>query len=150
MPRFVSLREPAALWLVTLVAVAGAVYANSLHGAMIFDDQTAIVTNPNIRHLWPLSVAASAPPASCIDGRPLVCLSLAINYAIGGINPLGYHVFNLAVHLACVLLAFSLIRRTLLLPRWQGRWSEPAAAGFAGVVTLLWSVHPLLTESVDY
>jgi hypothetical protein len=39
--------------------------------------------------------------------RPLVTLSLAMNYAIGGRNPFSYHLFNLAVHLLAALALFA-------------------------------------------
>src|ERR1700722_20064572 len=88
-------------------------YANALHGPFIFDDIQAISSNEHIRSLLPPADSMSAPPQSAISGRPLVCLSLAINYAIGGYDPVGYHVFNLATHIASALLLYGLIRRTI-------------------------------------
>src|SRR5262245_32870590 len=69
-----------------IVAAGAAVYANSLHGAFVFDDRDAILDNPHIQSLWPLWQAMTTPAdeTSSATGRPLVCLSLAINHAIGG------------------------------------------------------------------
>ena len=125
------------------------VYANSFSGVFLFDDVHAIVENPYIRSLWPLSQAMSAPPQATVSGRPLVSLTLAVNYALGGLNPWGYHAFNLAVHLLCGLLLFGLVRRTLSSERLQDRYGH-AAPVLAGIAALLWSVHPLQTESVTY
>ena len=53
------------------------------------------------------------PTETSVARRPLVNLSFAINYAMGGLNVAGYRVVNLALHLACALLIFGLVRRTL-------------------------------------
>lgn len=133
-----------------LIVVAGiVVYLNSFQGVFLFDDEDAITKNPYIRGLWPPATALTAPPQSPAAGRPLVSLSLAINYACGGLNPWGYHAFNLAVHILSALFLFGVIRRTLSLPR-IGLGSEVLGRRLAGVITLIWVVHPLLTESVTY
>ncbi len=76
--------------------------------------------------------------------------TLAVNYAIHGLNIWGYHAVNVAIHLVCMQLVYMIIRRTLLLPYWQGRFREPTAARTAALASILWGVHPLLTETVDY
>src|SRR5436305_27399 len=123
-------RNLSRVWPIVLVVAIGLTFANALHGPPIFDDYPAIVRNPNIEHLWPLSRALTAPNASGVDGRPLVCLSLAINYAISGYEAVGFHAFNIMVHGACALVLFGLIRRTMLLPRWAGRFDDHTAANF--------------------
>jgi len=136
-------------WYLGILAAGILAYANSFQGVFLFDDENAIGLNPHIRSLWPLTEAMKAPPQSTAAGRPLVSLSLAVNYALGGLNPRGYHVFNLAVHLAAGLVLFGLIRRTLLCDRLRERYG-PAAGSLAGIAALLWVVHPLQTESVTY
>jgi tetratricopeptide (TPR) repeat protein len=134
-------------WLPLLIV--GAVflaYRNSFHTPFVFDDFPAIVENPNLRVLWPITKALSAPPDAGVAGRPLVCLSLAINYAIGGLNTFGFHVFNFAVHVLTSLALYGVARRTLVkIPRFAAR-----AAYLAAVITVLWAVHPIQTESVTY
>jgi tetratricopeptide (TPR) repeat protein len=76
-------------------------------------------------------------------------LSLALNYALGGESVAGYHAVNLAIHVVAGLLLLGLVRRTLLLPLWQGRFAA-VALPLALSVALLWAVHPLQTESVTY
>jgi len=119
-----------------LVAVAVIAYSNTFRAPFIFDDYNAIVDNPHVRSLWPPWNAMVAPRHSSVDGRPVVALSLAVNYAVSGRNPWSYHAFNLAVHITNALLLFGILRRTrdeLALP-----------------VTLIWTAHPLLTEGVTY
>ena len=85
---------------------------------------------------------------SSVSGRPLVSLSFAINYAIGGLNVVSYHVWNIAVHLACALILFGVVRRTFDLPRVSARVGAGVNAAFA--VALIWVLHPVNTETVDY
>jgi hypothetical protein len=47
---------------VAIVAAGFWAYANSLSGGFVFDDTPAIVDNPHIRTLWPLTRSMSAPP----------------------------------------------------------------------------------------
>jgi Flp pilus assembly protein TadD len=124
-----------------LIAAGLLAYANSFHGAFVYDDVNAIVDNPSIRIGWPPWEAMLAPLQSTVAGRPVVNLTLALNYAVSGLNPWSYHAFNLAVHIANALLLFGLVRRTLKGDR---------ADEIAFAVALLWLVHPLLTDCVAY
>lgn len=130
-----------------LAVVIVAAYATSFRGAMVFDDLYAIVDNPLIRDLRRLDLVLSpTAEAGPVAGRPVVNLTLALNYAVSGPAPGSYHAVNLAIHLAAALVLFGLARRTLL--------RVPALAAdalpLALVVASLWSLHPLQTESVTY
>lgn len=139
-----------------------AVYANSLDGPFLFDDQSTIEQNATIRQLWPPIDALRPPPATPVTGRPLVNLSLAVNYAIGGLEPRGYHLFSLAVHVLVALTLFGVLRRTFARPPTSDDASgepdalrvwreEPGAADRAALFcTLVWAVHPINSEVVDY
>jgi len=123
-----------------LLLLAGlCVYYNSFGGTFFMDDHTWIVYNPDI----------GKPFAFFLGFRWLVSLSLTGNYWLDGLNPRGYHLFNLAVHLLAGLTLFGIIRRTLLLPQ----WTEPvrkSAGELAFVIALLWLIHPLNTQAVTY
>ncbi len=84
-----------------------------------------------------------------VAGRPFVNLSFAIDYAIGGLDVRGYHLTNIAIHLACALLLFALIRRTLTRPMIVDRF-RANADNLAFACALIWVVHPLNSEAVDY
>jgi tetratricopeptide (TPR) repeat protein len=123
---------------IVLVAAGFLVFANALSAPLLFDDAHAVAENPHIRQLWPLGSAMSAPPQTALSGRPVVSLSLAINYALaGGVRPFGFHLGNLCVHVAAALLLFLIVRRSL------DEWT-------AFAVALIWLIHPLQTEVVDY
>jgi protein O-mannosyl-transferase len=133
-----------------LIVIAIAAFSNSFVVPFVMDDRSSIVDNPNIRQLSPLTQALSGPPQSAIAGRPVVSLSLAINYALGGLSPVSYHAFNLGVHILAGLVLFGILRRTF--GRLRSSFDAPETGGeeFAFVCCLLWLVHPLQTEMIDY
>ncbi|HUI07439.1 MAG TPA: tetratricopeptide repeat protein [Verrucomicrobiae bacterium] len=134
-----------------VVAVAGwLAYSDSFSGAFFHDDPGSILDNPTIRHLWPIwGPLLPLHGGSTVAGRPLANLSLAINYALGGYNVWGYHALNLAVHIFAALALFGVVRRTLLQRPLRGRFA-PAAGELALATAVLWTIHPLQTESVTY
>jgi Flp pilus assembly protein TadD len=128
---------------IALVAAGVLAYAGSFSVPFVYDDLPCVADNPHIRTLWPLWKPLRAPGTG-VDGRPTVCLFLAINYAIGGKEVLGYHGFNVGSHLAASLLLMGILRRTFVACGVAA--SVPAA--FWGA--LLWGVHPVQTQSVTY
>ncbi len=130
----------------------GAIYGRAVHAPFIFDDLSTIVDNPSITRLWPLtgdSGVLNPPLTAATTGRQLVNLSLALNYYFGQLDPFGYHVFNILVHLGSALLLWAIVRRTLRLEYFGGRF-ERAAEPLALLVALVWALHPLQTECVVY
>ncbi len=130
-----------------VICAAFYAYHNSFRGPFIFDDLPAIPNNPTIRQLWPPWGAMSPPPGT--TGRPVVNFSLAVNYALGGLDVWGYHVLNLAIHILAALVLYGVVRRTLLGPSLRERYGDEAP-WLALAVALIWVVHPLQTESVTY
>ncbi|MCP4590557.1 MAG: tetratricopeptide repeat protein, partial [bacterium] len=78
-----------------------------------------------------------------------VSLSLALNYAVGGLEVESYHAFNLLIHLLSGLLVAGIVRRTLLRCLTTTN-AEHTAAWLAGIISVIWTVHPLQTDSVTY
>ena len=132
-----------------LIAAGLLAYHNSFQGPFIFDDLDSIRDNPHIRHLWPLTEPMITSPKLAVQGRPVECLTLALNYAWDGLNVRGYHAFNLALHLASALVLFGVLRRTFESERLHARFATPAP-WLAAAIALIWEVHPLQTESVTY
>jgi tetratricopeptide (TPR) repeat protein len=132
-----------------IAAAIVAVYWNSFSGAMVLDDLGWIRDNASIHQLSSIGDVLFPKNMGVLGGRPLVSLSLAINYAIGGTDPAGYHAVNLAIHLMAALTLFGLVRRTLMLPSLGDRF-RAAATPLALAIALLWAVHPLTTAAVTY
>ena len=131
------------------IAVTGfAVYANSFQGVLLFDDAAHIVQNERIKHLNALGTVLSGT-------RPIVDLSLAVNYSLHQLRVPGYHAANVTIHILAALALFGIVRRTLLMRRnAEGIRNYERNAHRAGwpalIVALIWLVHPLQTQSVTY
>ncbi len=139
---------PSAWWPFAAIGAAGLLtYANALGHPFVFDDAGTVVDNPTIRAIG--SSLLGGPAQIATAGRPLVNLTLALNYAAGGLSPWGYHLVNLGVHLGCALLLFALLRRLFTWPL-PSPWVAGRATGAATAVALLWVVHPLTSEVVNY
>ena len=139
-------------WAAGVVSVAATVvviaYFNGLDGAFVFDDEVSIVENSSIRRLWPLGdvLATKAEGGRTHDSRPLLNLSLAVNYTAHGLWRPGFRMVNLAIHLGNVLLVFDVARRLLRLSGSRGS----DAPLLAGMTAVLWAVHPLHTAVNTY
>jgi tetratricopeptide (TPR) repeat protein len=149
LPAFLSSRR-APWWAALAIGVAAmATYLNSLNGPFIFDDISAIQQNETIHSL---GRALSPPPGALpVSGRPVVNLSFALNYALSGLNVWSYHLANLLIQALAGITLFGLVRRTLA----NGRtpFSDaafPVSVSLAFSIALLWTLHPLQTESVAY
>ncbi len=129
---------------ILLVAIVSLSYFNAINNPFVFDDNMVILENPAIRSLWPIGNVLFPPGSSFTAGRPMTGLSLAINYAIDGTNPRGYHLGNLVLHAMAALTLLGVLRLTLR------RLDHPQADGAALAAAAIWAAHPMLTESVTY
>ncbi len=68
--------------------------------------------------------------------RPMAIVTFALEYRVWGMNPLGYHLTNLALHLLCVLMVSRLAQRVTV-----ERIVSLAAA-------LIFGIHPVHSEAV--
>jgi hypothetical protein len=136
------------LWLraapvAAILVVVSIGYHNALDGPFLFDD-LEILTNPTIRDLGPQTLVP--PSRSSVEGRPLVNVSFALNYAAGGFRPWGYHLVNVVIHSLAALTLYGLARQSFL--RWPR--TAPVASGLALAVAATWAAHPLGSEAVTY
>ncbi len=138
----------------TLAGMICVVYANSFDGVFVFDDFHAIVRNVSIQEPTFESIRTAYGAT-----RTLVAASIATNFWVGGLNPLGYHLFNLGVHVACALILFDLTCRLLksssfssgqqtAIGRQQNHSKDVLRISF--VAALLFALHPLQTAAVTY
>jgi tetratricopeptide (TPR) repeat protein len=124
-----------------LVIVALAVYCNSFTGVFLLDDYYWLIEGHLNRDILPAWWTLSM--------RWVSFWTLAVNYGLDGLNVRGYHAVNLAIHVGAALTLYGIVRRTLLLERVPLR-DRRAAPGLALAAALVWLVHPLQTQSVDY
>ncbi|MBI3652581.1 MAG: tetratricopeptide repeat protein [Acidobacteria bacterium] len=124
-----------------IIGVGALVYLNSFEGSFVFDDALYINTA-----LHSLRQTLAAPN---LISRPLIGVTLVLNYALSGAADWSYHLFNLLVHLCAALCLYGVVRRTLLTQSWRDRFGKRAAT-LALIIALLWMVHPLQTQAVTY
>ena len=116
-------------------------YANVLRGEFLFDDFEYIVDNPLVQDLSNLHALS--------DPRQVGYLSFALNYAVDGENPLGYHLVNVVIHALNALLVMLLVSGFLGAvsrttdPGDRDRWLPLLTAS-------LFLVHPAQTQAVSY
>jgi protein O-mannosyl-transferase len=127
-----SLRAAAALVLLTVV-----VYIPALRAGYVWDDGV-LTENPLVEAPDGLVRFWLSPAQNPHETHywPLVYSTFWLEYRLWGREPWGYHLDNVLLHAACVLLLWAVLRR-LEVP---GAW--PAAALFA--------VHPVHVESVAW
>lgn len=101
------------LFLVVLFTVVGfTIYSNVLAKTIfIFDDFEYVVDNPIIQNLSLFD--------NMTDPRHIGYLSFAMNYAIGGQDPFGFHLVNIVIHIVNAVLVFFLVRLLLKVLSWS-------------------------------
>jgi tetratricopeptide (TPR) repeat protein len=140
---------------VLIVLAATLAYSDSFRGVLVFDDLVSVTQNPTIENLWSPDIFCPPPSGAPVQGRPVANASLAVSYALDHTlqfkdYPLfGYHLVNLLIHILAGLTLFGIVRRTLMLER-MGDTFRGAATPLALTVAILWTLHPLQTESVTY
>jgi tetratricopeptide (TPR) repeat protein len=125
--------------------VAFAAFTPALGGEFTnWDDDLNFLNNPHYRGLGAAQLRWMWTSFFSGHYHPLTWMTLGLDYAIWGMNPLGYHLTNLLLHAAnAVLLYFVLAALLRLAGRPEARWPAAAAA-------LLHAVHPLRVESVAW
>ena len=122
-----------------------AVYSNSYLSSFHFDDEVSIIRNAAIRHVEDAKAVWDFWPT-----RFLTNYSFAVNYALGALNVVGYHIFNVLIHLFAALFAWWLALLTLNTPALKDDSIKGQAAVLALFVGLIFAVHPLQTQAVTY
>jgi tetratricopeptide (TPR) repeat protein len=128
-----------------LVAAVVLAYGNSLGGAFHYDDFHSLVNNTSIRDVETIPSFFTQTRHFSADAdksmyRPVVLTSYALDYAIFGNKAVGFHLTNLLLHLACVLLFWQVVVCV-------GGSSDWRIAAFAAV---MFAVHPVGSEPVNY
>lgn len=138
---------PLGWWLMALVFVTVlAVFRGAIDGGFVYDDIPRIVeAEGRIASIW--------PPSWLFDGqRPVVRLSLVLNHVVGGMDPVGYHAFNLGLHAAGAVLVLLVVREGArrLVERGIVAGSSRSRLIIATVVALIWALHPVQTATATY
>lgn len=134
-------------WLILIALIAFAVFANSLGGDFVYDDNRQILRNPLIQDstlygkaltsdVWAFKGDGTVSASNYY--RPTFIAWLILNFKIFGASPFGWHLLNLFLHIGVCCLAFLLLRR----------WNVANYTAFA--ISMIFAVHPVHTESVAW
>ena len=110
-------------WALLVAGVAVAVYANSLGGALLYDDVNAIRNNPFVRTGDVAGILTEPSWWGSARGplwRPLTTLTFALDHALHGLAPLGYHVVNVGLHALVSVLLLAVFAAVTAAPRTNG------------------------------
>lgn len=117
-----------------------AIYANSLKNGFVYDDEVTVVNNvlikslSNLDSLFSVEYFALSGEASY---RPLVTLTYMLDYFLWGLNPSGYHLTNLLLHIVSVSFLYLLTVKL---------WGEKRLALVAAAI---FALSPVNTEAVN-
>lgn len=145
------------LMLIGLVACA-AIYWPGLSGGFIYDDFSFIVGNHSIMvttgSLKEWLLAAMAFPSGTHQGRWLGMLSFALNHFLTGMEPYGFKLTNLAIHLFNGGLVFLMLRALFdvhVIALGRNNLRRQFDGGLAAaVLACLWLVLPINLTAVLY
>jgi len=118
-----------------------ATYANTLNHGFVWDDFDVIVDNPQLEKLGNIpSLFLSEDRIESTTGyyRPLAYVSFALDRAIWGLNPVGFNITNLLLHILVALLFYQVIAKFFR--------NENLALAAA----LIFSLHPVAGETVNF
>jgi Flp pilus assembly protein TadD len=120
---------------VAIVLLTIAVYVPAIRAGFIWDDNDYLTENPLITDPGGLAKIwfSTDQPSQYF---PLVYTTFRVEHAVWGMNPLGFHLVNVLLHIANALLLWLILRRLSI----RGAWL--AAAIFA--------LHPMQVESVAW
>ncbi len=125
-----------------LLAATLAAHGGALDGGFHYDDRAAVKENLAIRVWQPLFYLTSPLAVSGEEGasgyRPLTVASFAVNYGLGRLDPFGYLLGNLFLHLAVSWMVFVVGRLLLRDDRW------------AAVAAMVYALHPVNAEAINY
>ncbi len=134
------------VWIVTATLLCTVSYYNGLYGELVHDDIFAIRDNSDLRpstswtQLWqddfwgePMS-----SPISHKSYRPITVLTFRLNYILHKLEPFGYHVVNVGLHIVATVLLGAVCRCVV--------WG---CVEGAYLTMCLFAVHPIHTEAVS-
>ena len=134
-----SISQKAPAWMIPAVVILTfIVYIPNLNAGFVnWDDPDYVVDNLLIRDLANIGTIVKTP----IQGNyhPLTMLSLAINYAMTGLDAWSYHLFNIVLHIFNSVLAFNLAFKL-----------SRGSSIIAFTTALLFALHPMHVESVAW
>ena len=125
-----------------LIIIVFVTYANTLNHGFVWDDINIIVESPltadlsNIPRFFISEDTADGSPTGYY--RPITYVSFALDRAIWGLNPIGFNITNLLLHILVTLTFYRVV--VALFKR----------ENLALIAALIFSLHPIAGETVNF
>ncbi len=130
-----------------LAGLIGLAYVSALDAGFTWDDRPVILEDARVRGLAPAWEILTRPYGSSVERdplwRPVTVASYALDHALWGLSPRGFHATGVLLHLAVTLALWSVLRRAL-----AGLGTDPEPAAWA--TAALFAVHPVHVEAVTW
>jgi protein O-mannosyl-transferase len=148
-------RRPRSSVLLALALLGLIAYANALPNSFHFDDNEGIVSNASLRSLANIPAYFTDPIifrfTRRLDWRPILQITYALDYAIGGLNSTVFNLTNLLFHIGTAWLIFLTVAE--IGRQRPARFSPVAGVSAAWIsfgAAALFTVHTVNTQTVDY
>jgi len=137
-----------------LVLISTGIYFNSLKGSFQFDD-VPLISSPWIKNLDSFNRFVKI---TSFQNRPILLWTYALNNTLGKNKEFGFHLFNLLLHIGVTLLIFFSVLKTCSFIRGRNNTENRFVRTNNGtnvllfplITALIFSLHPLNTDSVTY
>lgn len=129
----ISKRQWLVIASISIVCLGGILYGHTMNAPFYYDDIISLVDEPV--HHRDLSYSFN----NIFQPRGIANLTFGLNYHFGGLDPAGYHMVNIVIHILTSFVIFGIL---LLI--------VPDSPGMALTGALIFQTHPLQTQSVTY
>jgi tetratricopeptide (TPR) repeat protein len=136
-----------------IVVLGLIVYSNTINAPFVFDDKYRVVENPIIKDLGYFLNSSEVKVFESYEefrNRYVGYLTFALNYKLHGLNVIGYHVFNIALHVLNAALVYWIVILTFSTPILKRSSLADKKEQIALFTGLLFVSHPLQTQAVTY
>ena len=136
------------LYISLILIISIAIYSNTLKNGFVYDDRFTIVENifikdwKNLPELFSKTYFSRSGEETY---RPIVTLTYFLDYSLWGLKPFGYHLTNILLHSANVVLVY--LFALSLFPLNKG--GQGVVRWIAFLTALLFSIHPIQAEAVN-
>ncbi len=123
----------------------GVLYGNTLSHSFHYDDFPSILEKPWIRGLDKIPTFITN-----YSIRPVVIFTYNLNYTLSEFEVWSYHLFNISIHLAVVLLIYLFTKLMIdflhrAQPSFPWTWKNVPF-----IASIIFAIHPLNTQAVTY
>ena len=136
--------------LILIIFISNLLYFHTYQSSFHLDDFSTVVDRPLIKNLNTFFDNASG----IFSNRVFLLYSFALNYRIGGLGVFGYHLINIIIHITSSIFLYFLVKELIKSQSFDSCQHRKIRCQFKKSVpllaSLLFSIHPLQTESVTY